>query len=123
MCGAGGIRTHTATTLNRLPLPLGYGPAFRGTAYGAAASLGRHALSHDHVALDRGARRIRAGRLDMIMKRGSGSRPRDEGSDVEIAAQLGDVAGGLDVVERLLDLAGLVHDECRADNAGDLLAV
>jgi bifunctional non-homologous end joining protein LigD len=47
-----------------------------------------------------------------------------EGSaEAEVAAQLGDVAGGLDVVGGLLDAALGVDDEGRADHADDLLAV
>ena len=43
--------------------------------------------------------------------------------EAEVLAQLGDVAGGLDVVLRQLDLAVLVDDERRADHALDDLAV
>src|SRR6478672_2545493 len=43
--------------------------------------------------------------------------------DAEVAAELGHVAGRLDVVERVRDLALLVDDEGRADDALDGLAV
>ena len=45
------------------------------------------------------------------------------GSDGQVAAQLGDVPGGLDVVLRHRDLALLVDDERRADDALNGLAV
>src|SRR4051795_11561960 len=43
--------------------------------------------------------------------------------ELEVAAQLGDVAGGLDVVLREEDLAVLVDDDRGADDALDQLAV
>src|SRR5580698_1658307 len=43
--------------------------------------------------------------------------------ELEVPEQLGDMAGGLHVVERVGDLALRVDDERRADHPGDLLAV
>src|SRR5664279_6533714 len=43
--------------------------------------------------------------------------------EAEVLAELGHVAGGLDVVLRLLHRAGLVDDERRPDHAGDSLAI
>src|SRR5918994_5017317 len=51
-------------------------------------------------------------------------RPRCGGSvDAEVAAELGDGAGGLDVVHRLLERAVRSHDERGTQHAGDVLAV
>src|SRR3954468_24684923 len=53
----------------------------------------------------------------------AGSVVAENSAQAEVAAELGDVAGGLDVVGGPLDAPLVVDDEGRADDADDLLAV
>jgi hypothetical protein len=50
-------------------------------------------------------------------------RRENDSVDAEVAAEFGDVAGRADVVLGQFDLALLVHDESRTQDAGDGLAV
>ena len=94
-------------------------PAGHGPKPACSASSTTPASAHT-----RGGCRLPAG--SDVLSRHVGSRRRSVGvsaahrpAEPEVLAQLGDVAGGLDVVLRELDLALLVDDERRADDALD----